>query len=514
MPGPNRRARRLKQATSLDELTGFSLVNPNAGDLLVYDAVDGQFENSKTLTGDYTVAGTLTAEDLVVNDDLTVNDALVVSGTTTLDTLTVQSQTALNDAVTISSTLAVTGAVTLSDTLSVAGALTGSSLSFSGDSAFGGNLTVAGTLSTANLSITGSLSLAGDVSAGNATFSGNLAADNITATSSLSVGAAFGANAGAITTELTVGTDLLVGGQIFLDSASATDPALAFLTDTDSGRFYDTTNTRVAESFAGVEVMNWNAGRMQLEGLNLSVKESNDAQSRVAVWNTTVGGVNLLANASGGTFAAGLYQANESTSIAEGEWIGLIKDGGVGLFWNDTTNPREVLRIGENGGTLYDATTESGQTSLHDTRLEWEDDSSNLLGSIGYNATSAMLIINHHRDRVVIQCYNNTLADGSVGNLARLDWDDLVLYHQGTPEISFGTSGSTFARDVEIDGDLDHDGTNIGFFGTAPVAQAAAYTPTNVTTDRAYDANSTTLDEVADVLGTLIADLQAYGLLQ
>lgn len=39
-----------------------------------------------------------------------------------------------------------------------------------------------------------------------------------------------------------------------------------------------------------------------------------------------------------------------------------------------------------------------------------------------------------------------------------------------------------------------------------------AYTPTNVTTDRAYDANSSSIDEVADVLGTLIADLKARGL--
>lgn len=45
-----------------------------------------------------------------------------------------------------------------------------------------------------------------------------------------------------------------------------------------------------------------------------------------------------------------------------------------------------------------------------------------------------------------------------------------------------------------------------------PVA-AQAYTPTNVTTDRSFDANATTVDELADVLGTLIADLQARGLL-
>jgi len=54
----------------------------------------------------------------------------------------------------------------------------------------------------------------------------------------------------------------------------------------------------------------------------------------------------------------------------------------------------------------------------------------------------------------------------------------------------------------------------IGFHGTAPVNVPAAYTPTNVSTDRSYDANSTSVAELADVLGTLIADLQSYGLLQ
>lgn len=40
-----------------------------------------------------------------------------------------------------------------------------------------------------------------------------------------------------------------------------------------------------------------------------------------------------------------------------------------------------------------------------------------------------------------------------------------------------------------------------------------AYTASNVTTDRSYDANATTLDEVADVLGTLISDLRSNGII-
>ncbi len=42
---------------------------------------------------------------------------------------------------------------------------------------------------------------------------------------------------------------------------------------------------------------------------------------------------------------------------------------------------------------------------------------------------------------------------------------------------------------------------------------SAAYTVTNVTTDRTYDANATSDAEIADVLGTLIADLQAKNII-
>jgi len=53
----------------------------------------------------------------------------------------------------------------------------------------------------------------------------------------------------------------------------------------------------------------------------------------------------------------------------------------------------------------------------------------------------------------------------------------------------------------------------IGFFGTTPVVQPSAYSITNAGTDRAYDADATTIDEIADTLGTLVADLQSLGIL-
>src|SRR5205807_1023182 len=60
-------------------------------------------------------------------------------------------------------------------------------------------------------------------------------------------------------------------------------------------------------------------------------------------------------------------------------------------------------------------------------------------------------------------------------------------------------------------GKLNLAAAQIGFFGHAFAVQPAAYTPSNVTPDRSYNANSTSLDELADVLGTLIADLQSIG---
>lgn len=42
---------------------------------------------------------------------------------------------------------------------------------------------------------------------------------------------------------------------------------------------------------------------------------------------------------------------------------------------------------------------------------------------------------------------------------------------------------------------------------------AGTYTPTNVTTDRAFDADTVAVAELADVVGTLIADLQTAGVL-
>lgn len=99
--------------------------------------------------------------------------------------------------------------------------------------------------------------------------------------------------------------------------------------------------------------------------------------------------------------------------------------------------------------------------------------------------------------------------------------DRIVIDASGNVGIGTSSPGSPLevsgkihtTGEIEIDGDLNHDGSNIGLFGATPVPQVAAYTPTNVTATRTYDADSSSVDELADVIGTLIADLKTYGLL-
>jgi len=53
----------------------------------------------------------------------------------------------------------------------------------------------------------------------------------------------------------------------------------------------------------------------------------------------------------------------------------------------------------------------------------------------------------------------------------------------------------------------------IGLWGAAAVAQSTGWAVSNVTTDKVFDADSTTINEIADVLGTLINTLKTYGIL-
>lgn len=68
-----------------------------------------------------------------------------------------------------------------------------------------------------------------------------------------------------------------------------------------------------------------------------------------------------------------------------------------------------------------------------------------------------------------------------------------------------------YSADISAGNAAPHFKTESG--DVVKIYKIATYTESNVTVDRSFDANSTTLDEVADVLGTLISDLRTAGFL-
>lgn len=68
--------------------------------------------------------------------------------------------------------------------------------------------------------------------------------------------------------------------------------------------------------------------------------------------------------------------------------------------------------------------------------------------------------------------------------------------------------GAGDPEEITLGAGLSMTTTALNIAGTAQT-----YTETNVTPDRTFDANATTLDELADVVGTLIADLRSRGII-
>ena len=167
MAGADRRARRIRQSTTLSELGGLSLVNPTGGQLLGINSITGLIENVSEVDAGFQFGGPLVAPQLNILNDAAIVDDLVVGGDTTLNgPLTANNAVTLNGATTIGDTLTVLGDAEFQTALAVAGALTGSGFSFDGDGTIDGELVVlgnfaSGAIATTNLLVAGSFTATG-----------------------------------------------------------------------------------------------------------------------------------------------------------------------------------------------------------------------------------------------------------------------------------------------------------------------------------------------------------------
>lgn len=100
------------------------------------------------------------------------------------------------------------------------------------------------------------------------------------------------------------------------------------------------------------------------------------------------------------------------------------------------------------------------------------------------------------------------IASGDIENVG-----DLIARQAGSTSLIVDpvVGSNTAVVTVDIDGS---DNPALSFFGNTAIAQVTGYTAfSNLSTDRTCDADSTSVEELADILGTLIEDLKDYGLI-
>lgn len=124
-----------------------------------------------------------------------------------------------------------------------------------------------------------------------------------------------------------------------------------------------------------------------------------------------------------------------------------------------------------------------------------------------HSALSVFRFYSLHKD--VQSFYDDTAATSRPieGPLTYLELDEI-----SDPAAPAANKGRLYLRDTGGTTELRVRFEN----NSRPVLSDVArqtYTPTNVTTTRTYDADASSVAELADVLGTLIADLQADGLI-
>jgi hypothetical protein len=246
--------------------------------------------------------------------------------------------------------------------------------------------------------------------------------------------------------------------------------------------------------------------------LNLITSSNNTAAGSQAGQNTTTGGNNSFfghnagnTNSTGGNNSFfGAFAGSNNTTANSNSIFGVF----AGL--NNTTGSSNIF-IGQSAGRFITG----GATALtiannsiflgFDTRANADNETNQIV--IGYQTTGLG---------------SNTTTIGNASTTQTNLYGNLTL---GTTtsggRLTVRGSGTTSAANsllVEDSAGTDtfvvrNDGGYAFKGGTVGVAQTGYTTFTNLTTDRTCDANATTVEELADILGTLIEDLKTKGII-
>jgi hypothetical protein len=113
-------------------------------------------------------------------------------------------------------------------------------------------------------------------------------------------------------------------------------------------------------------------------------------------------------------------------------------------------------------------------------------------------------------NRVLLELFNNAGSTRQGFLWSAPDFNKLEIRNEVNSDDFIISAKDSLSATVNLF--IGNADTGVAFNGKTAGVSPPTYTETNVTTDRTYDANSTTIAELADVVGTLIADLRAIGL--
>lgn len=129
--------------------------------------------------------------------------------------------------------------------------------------------------------------------------------------------------------------------------------------------------------------------------------------------------------------------------------------------------------------------------------------------TLGSNVTSTGVGAAGLGPAILFQAESTTTVDTTQ---AAIEASWIVATHASrTSRLAFKAYDTAAREGIRID--ASGTAALLGFYGHAAAAQPSAYTPSNVSTDRSFDADTVLVAELADVVGTLIADLQSIGLI-
>jgi hypothetical protein len=293
-------------------------------------------------------------------------------------------------------------------------------------------------------------------------------------------------------------------------------------------------NNSVADStwwcIAMIKVMNCTVANNVLKWTRASTDLQGD------FWSPSRAPIATLLDTSFCSITGNMIQITEGSEARAGIWIDGKQDSVDGLGnpvpgWKTTDIDilDNIIQDTSAAGAITSAgifmRSPSGQgCRIMRNRIAPVGDDGIQITGTGGSASEMEIVDNRIKGRDVASTYGVRLANSGSNNIVR--GNRIRNFSKGLL-----LESQTDAR--VLDNDIDNCTTGIDVFSnTTPLISGnrigasvttaysnantgfPSYTASNVLADRSYDANATTVDEVADVVGTLIADLKARGIIR